>query len=600
MKRIQHGLIVLLALAPVFLFAYLGQFSRHISDLDCPIATIRNMGFWDGWRYLAGVVGRDTNFLLVAVIAPLDTLVPVITPLAMIATLLVGWHWLVWQGLALLKISHARRALSLAIAACIVTSTVYVANQYTWELLYHWSVIMTYLIPFALFILYMALTVWMGQRLGKNRRSALGVEIIAGGLSGLICFIIGGFSEPHAVAQLFILTLCLLLLFALVERSVRAPYALLCGAGWLGTAVSLIAQLRSPGIAYRTEDVLAKRGAPDLSVEVVAPKIFGWIVEHLTHPGVLTGFIMLLGVGLLVTLVKYKPRMSGKASRTFEFPAFVLWLGLAVHLLVLPWHGFLQSRLNASAEDGRVMLILNVLFIAVFLMMLWQRRRINAWLRKRGSGLLFFGWVVAAVFAFVLLFDLTQTRFLYFYSAVYLLLGGLVFLGVLACLPTGWLERRLGLLAYSPYVLGCVLIVVIVVMISLSAQGFADSRTLLAGACLLVLSGLVWGVYIGVLAKHYLALADRPWAEAPLKLVSAAAVAVIAFSIMQGQVADIPDWQNFARVWDANHQKILAAVQEGKGRVEVSPLPLHNRWYLRGCPGRYYRLGSTEVVIMDE
>ena len=595
MKRIQHGLIVLLALAPVFLFAYLGQFSRHISDLDCPIATIRNMGFWDGWRYLAGTVGRDTNFLLVAIITPLDTLVPAITPLAMIATLLVGWHWLVWQGLALLKISHARRTLSLAIAACIVTSTVYVANQYTWESLHHWAVIMTYLIPFALFILYMALTVWMGQRLKKNRRSAL--KIIAGGLSGLICFIIGGFGESHVVAQLFILTLCLLLLFALVERSVRAPYVLLCGAGWLGTAVSLIAQLTSPGVAYRTENVLARHGAPDISVEVVAPKIFGWIVEHLTHPGVLTGFIMLLGVGLLVMLVKYKPRMSGKASRTFEFPAFVLWLGLAVHLLVLPWHGFLQSRLNASAEDGRVMLILNVLFIAVFLMMLWQRRRINVQLRKCGSGLLFFGWVVAAVLIFILLFDVTQTRFLHFYSSVYLFIIGLTLLGVLTCLPTGWLERRLGLLAYSPYVLGCVLIVVTVVMISLSAHGDVVSRTLLAGACLLALSGLVWGVYIGVLAKHCLALADRSWAEAPLKLVSAAAVAVIVLGIMQGQVADIPDWQNFARVWDANHQKILAAVQEGKDRVEVSPLPLHSWWYLRGCPGRYY---GIHVVKMDE
>ena len=592
MKRIQHWLIVLLALAPVFLFAYLGQFSRVITDDDCGIAYIRDMGFWGGLSYTVSTEGRYTSFLLRAVTAPLDTLAPAITSLAVMATLLVGWHWLVWQGLALLKISRSRRALSLAIAACIVTSTVYAANQYTWELLYYWGAITIYVVPLVLFVPYMALTVWMGQRLKKNRRSALGV--IAG---GLMCFMIGGFAEPHVVAQLFILTLCLLLLFALVERSVRAPYVLLCGAGWLGTAVSLIVQLTSPGVAYRTARTLARRGAPDHSVEAVTPKIFGWIVEHITHPGVLTGFIMLLGVGLLVTLVNYKPQKPGKASRTFEFPAFVLWLGLTVHLLVLPWHGFLQSRLHASAEDGRAMFILNVLFIAVFLVMLWQRKRINALLRKRGSGLLFFGWVAAAVFAFVLLFDVTQTRFLHFYVSVYLFIIGLTLLGVLACLPTGWLERRLGLLAYSPYVLGCVSIVVIVVMISLSVHGYVDSRTLLAGAYLLVLSGLVWGVYIGVLAKHYLALADRPWAEAPLKLVSAAAVAVIAFSIMQGQVADIPDWQDFARVWDANHQKILAAVREGKDRVEVSPLPLLNRMYLRGCPGRYYRI---HVVLTDE
>ena len=591
MKRIQHGLIVLLALAPVLLFAYLGQFSRLLMG-DCNIATARDRSFWDGLLAFIAYEGRYTSALLYVVVTPFDTLAPPLLSLAMIATLLLGWHWLVWQGLALLKINHARRALSLAIAACIVTAIMHVATGYTWRLLYEWTTIITYAVPLALFILYMALTVWMGQRLKKNRRSAL--KIIAG---GLICFMIGGFSESHVVAQLFILTLCLLLLFALVEKSVRAPYALLCGAGWLGTAVSLIVQLTSPGIATRTARTLEWHGAPDHSVEVVTPKIFGWIIEHLTHSGVLTGFIMLLGVGLLVTLVNYKPQKPAKASRPFEFPAFVLWLGLAVHLLVLPWHGPLQPLLHASAEDGRAMFILNVLFIAVFLMMLWQRKRINAWLRKRGPGLLFFGWVVAAVFAFVLLFDVTQTRFLHFYSSVYLFIIGLTLLGVLTCLPTGWLERRLGLLAYSPYVLGCVSIIVVVVAISLSVEGFAAPRTLLAGACLLVLSGLVWGVYIGVLAKHCLALADRPWAEAPLKLVSAVAVAVIVLGIMQGQVADIPDWQNFAGVWDANYQKIRAAVREGKDRVEVSPMPLHGWWYLRYCPGRYY---GIHVVKMDE
>ena len=596
-KRIQW-LIVLLALAPVFLFVYSGQFARLIADDDCHVVEVRKQGTWGAALHLISEEGRYSSSLLTVLAAPLDTLLPKIAPAVLIACWLVGWYWLVLQGLAFLKIAHSRQALSMVIAALTVTAIMHVFIHYTYESLYRYTTIIVYIAPLVLLTFYMALAVWMARRLRKNILSLLGVAV-----SGAICFLIAGFSETHLIAQLLFLAFCLLMSFAFLGNSVRAPYILLFGVGWLASLLSLILQLTSPGIAARTALTLAKYGPPDLSVSVVTPKIFAHSSEYIIHPAVFTGFIMLMGVGLLVTLVKYKPRTLSKASKSLELTSPVLRAGLIFHLLVLPWHGFQQSMLDTSAADDQQMITYNILFILSFLVMLWQRKRINVQLQKHSPGLLFLGWFAAAALIFLLLAALPQTRVMYFYSSSYLFISALALLAVLTSLHTNLTERKLGLLAFSSYVLGCVSIIAVVVTVSLSAQGSVvmETRTLLAGVCLLTLSGLVWGIYIGFLAKHHLASLQtgQAWIRF-LKAGSLAIIIIVAVNLTANQAAVIPDYQRYASVWDANHQKIIAAVREGKDLVEIPPLPLHTRWYHRGCWGRYYYSGSTKVVITDD
>ena len=233
---------------------------------------------------------------------------------------------------------------------------------------------------------------------------------------------------------------------------------------------------------------------------------------------------------------------------------------------------------------------LNLLLILIFLVMIWQRERINVRLRTRDPGQLFFCWFMAAALIFAGLFALTQETATHFYSSSYLFTSALVFLVVLTSLYSSAEERKFRWLALGSYGLGCVSIPVIFFMVSF-VQGYTPIRVLAAGACLLVISGLVWGAYLGYLAKRRLSSVKF------LKAGCLVIVLIITANIIASYAALVPDYQNMAKVWDANHQKIIALRDSGQDVIEVSPLPLHSRYYLRlGCPGRYYRLRPTLAI----
>ncbi len=594
MKRLQW-LLVFLALAPALLFAYTGQFARLMSDDDCRNVEARDRGAWDALSYMVSQEGRYTAFLLAVLAAPLDTLLPQVTPAVMILLWLIGWYGLVVQGLAFLKISHSRRALSIMIAALIVAAA---SNAfYTWESLYFYSAVTIHTLPIALFTVYMALSVWVAPRLKKNIPSLLGMTA-----DGAICFLIAGFSESHAVHQLIFLTFCLLVISALLGGAVRWRYALVFGVSWLTTLVSLLVQLTSSGIATRLVREELKFAPPDRAASTLVNKTLSSSFEHIKDPEVFAGFMMLIGVGLLIALVTYKPSAQPKASKPLELTAPVLWLGLIFHLVCMPLlRGSTSGRPYIGGVSTSNDIALNILLILSFLAMLWQRKRINVQLRQRSPGRLFLWWLMAAAFIFAALFALTQDVAMHFYSSSYLFTSALVFLGILTSLYSSAEERRFRWLAIGSYGLGWVSISAVVFMM-VYAVGYLNSRVLAAGACLLVFSGLVWGAYIGCLAKRHLPLSQtgQGWIRF-LKAGSLAIVIIIAVNLSMSQAALIPDYQSFAKVWDANHQKIIALRDSGQAVIEVSPLPLHhNGYYLRGCPGKYYRLAPSTAIVTED
>ena len=592
-NRIQW-LMVALALAPIVLYAYLGQFTRLTSIDNCHIATARDRGIWGSYLKLYTTDGgRYSSYMLNSIIAPLDTLLPRITLLAAIIIWLIGWYWLIFQGLGFLKIDRSRPALALAIAALTVAAAINAFFHYDFETFHHYAVVISYTLPIALFTVYMALTVWMAPRLKKNRRWALGLAA-----SGLMCFIVAGFVEAHVVFQLSILAFGLLASFALLHNPLRNRYIVAFGVGGLASLASLIIQLIGPGVAVRRATDLNRQGPIDQSA--IVPKTLAYGLEHIMNPEVFMGFVMLIGLGLLVTLVKYQPPAQSKASKSFKLTSPALWLCLIFHLICLPllWgHTGNPYAFDVPASDDMGMIILNILFIFSFLAMLWGRKRINGWLQKHDPGPLFLGWLAAVVCILVVLFALTQPNELYFHASLYLSTSALAFLGLLASMPANPKHRKIELLAFGSYGLGWAFILAIA-FIWLNITPYFPFRVLAPGAYILVVSGLVWGGCVGYLAKH--CLRSRPAAVKFLKLGSLAIALILAARIALWQIAVIPDYQNYARVWDDNHQKILDTVQEGKGAVEISPLPLYNRFYLRGCPGRYYRLGSTKLIVTGE
>ena len=87
--------LVVLALLPLALFVYLGQFSRFISDDYRNIAAGIEMGPWGGMlHWLNNWLASYTSSFLMSFLAPLDTWAPRIMPALFSAI------WLVGAGLA--------------------------------------------------------------------------------------------------------------------------------------------------------------------------------------------------------------------------------------------------------------------------------------------------------------------------------------------------------------------------------------------------------------------------------------------------------------------------------------------------------------------
>lgn len=598
-NRIQW-LMVVLALAPIVLYAYLGQFTRLMSVDNCEVGAARDVGAWE--RHLKNYSvagGRYSPYLLPLILAPLlDTHLTRVILTASIIVWLGGCYWLAFQGLGFLKIGHSRQAPALAIAGLTVAAAINAFFHYTLETFHHNAVFVTNVAPIVLFTVYMALAIWMAPRLRKNLWWALGLAA-----SGLICFLIAGFAEAHVVFQLFLLAFGLLASFALLHNPLRNRYIVVFGVAGIASLVSLIIQLIGPGVAVRRAAELSARSInpSTINLSTVGPRTLYLGLKHIMDPEVFMGFAMLMGLGLLIALVKYRPAALSKTSKTFELASPALWLCLIFHLICLPllWgHTSNPDAFDIPASDDGGMIILNILLIFSFLAMLWGRKRINSWLQKQEADLLFLGWLAAAACIFVLLFALTQPNSLYFHASLYLSTSALAFLGLLASLPASPKKRQFGLLAFGLYGLGWAFILTIT-FIWLNTGARVNNRVLVAGAYTLVFSGLIWGGCMGCLAKHF--LRSRPAAVRFLKLVSLAAALILAARIALWQIAVIPDYQNNARAWDDNHQKILDAVQEGKDSVEISPVLYSSPQYPAGtCQKSYYRLGSLKLIVADE
>ena len=586
---IFQWLIAALALVPVSLFAYLGQFSRLIWDDYCIISRGREMGAWDYMIYKLNTWGGGyANWFLKGAMAPLDTLAARITPTLIIVLWLIGLSWLVFQVLTYLKIDHSRRALSVALSALIVAATIHAF--YTTQSFYWYSASTQNVLPLALLTIYMALTLWTAQR---SRLSLLAV--IAG---GLLCFIAAGSGEPFVAFQAIFLTLCLLSVFAFLPAPRRRGPLVIFGVGWLVTLAGLVIQLSSPGIARRAVSI-EEHYEPSFR-EMLLTRTLGWTFDSLGHPQIFLGFVMLMAVGLLVMLVKYKPQPVSKAAPPAKLALPLLWMGLIFQLVWLPllWLHISDNPQFLGRFSSRYMAVVlfNAVFILSFLVLLWQRKRIQAALQERERGLLTVGYIMALMFIFAALFAVTQlsvsSRISYYLFTSLLVVLVLLTWELSSLFPSGE-ARRFGLLALCLSGIGLVCMTALVFM-GLYGHAHALLRIRAPAAYLLVLPGLVWGVYMGWLLKHYglSSQAGRVWSRL-LERGSLAVVLIIVMGIVQSQAALIPDFRLYAREWDVQHQEIIAMRDSGQTAIEVAPLTwrldiIMERQNLSGCTSEYY------------
>ena len=558
-RALFRMLMVALALTPAVIFAYLGQFSRLTSDDYCEIGIAREMGAW-GYTVdnLNNWAGSYSNWFFKGAAAPLDVMAVRITPALIVILWLVGLFWLIDEGLAHLKVSHSRRPLALVIAALAAAAAI---SSLPAPLSFYWySINVKYTLPLALLTMYLAMTLWLAKR---TRLPACG--LMAG---AALCFITAGAAEIYVVFQLVFLMFCLL-----ASLAWRSPaHARVLGVGWLATLVGLVIQLNSPGIAIRAATLENSFARPDRSLLTLLSRSLGLTYEYIGYPQIFAGFVLLLAVGLLVMLFTYRPPQTLKTSQPLELVLSALWLCLIFQLLFAPilWlhTSNIPQFLGRFSPRYMVVIGLNLAFILSFAVLLWRRRRINAYLQSQERGLLILCGGLLLIFVF--LFAITRLPRVYHHAASYLFMTALMFLGLLcwhlSSLLPGAETRKFGLLALCSLIIGLVCMAVIVGTISFG-HNLEILRPLSPASYLLTLSGLTWGLFLGYLVKHL----PSQYSQA-LKLGGLAMTLIIMLGIMLGQAALASDFQRYAQEWDARHLDIIAQRDSGQKAIKTAPL----------------------------
>ena len=572
--------IVLLALVPLFLFAYLGHFSRMEYDDYCTITIGRERGAWEGMVYWYNEwAGSYANFFLKSAAAPLDTLLPAVMPSLIIALWLVGLIWLVWQGLACLRIGGSRWALSTVIAG--LTAAASINALHSPQSFYWYAASTHYILPLALLTIYMALTLWTAQRWDRKLPSLLG--LIAG---GALCFLTAGAAEIFVAFQLTFFTLCLLMALVFLRSPLRPRYVHIFAVAWFVTLGSLYIHLRSPGIANRmatearifNQAVLRPTLAGDQKLDLAlgsVPEMLRLTFQYVGHQEAFGGFVLLMCLGSLVMLLKYSPQPKSKAAKPLQFASWPLWFGLMFQLIYIPilWqHTSDQAQFFGRFSWGYLsVIILNIAFILGFSGLLWGRRRINIELGKRKPGSLLVLGILTGIFLF--LFALAQWRSVHYRASAYLFTTALVFLSMATWILSAGVENGsakkygfAGLLAYGLALFS----MAVIIFTALLGRGLVTPRILAPAAYLLVLSGMVWGISFGFLLKRH-SLLDGIWLNS-LKLGCLVIVWTVAMGIALGQAALIPDFRAFAKEWDARHQLIIAMRDAGQRNIAVPRL----------------------------
>ena len=611
MNRLRSGslvkwLLVLVALVPAGLFAYLGHFSRVIGDDYCIFSYANEMGTWGSTLYqLNRWTGAYSRSLLHGLLAPVDIVATSLAPFAMILILFVGCSWVILHIPGFRMSQLPSRMAMIALAALVVGA--WANGALSLEPIYWFNANTTYALPLALLIVNLAFSLRLARKLRANFRWCIIVAVNATGF-----FIIAGASEMYLVFQLTLVSSFVFLIVLFFKASERRAHLIILGAGLMATFAGLILQLSSPGIYNRmsidARDIVPPlRSLPDLVLRSVELTF-----QYVGHQESFTGFMLLMGAGLFLALVVDKPAPPQSDSGAFSFSTPTLWLGIMVQLIFFPilWtHSSDLSQVFGRFSYGFALVVfLNAAMILIFLLLIWRRRQFELTLRKSQNG-----WKICCsliLVAILVFFALTQLRSIHYRAATYLFTSSLALIGMLTWQLTSVFpdtsSRRYWLAAVLASTLP-ILIIATLVCVSLYGHGFISERAMVPAAFVQVVPGLIWGGFVGFLLQRVSERTDVNSAWIRWIKVSGLAVAsVIAIGIVVGHGKLIPDFSTFAQEWDARHQQILDLRDSGLSEIEVAPLSFDLSEYLwdtnmgssveNRCARRYYRLDSIQLA----
>ena len=605
--RIWPYLLLLLSCIPAFLMAYLGHFSRLIIDEHCVFHIARSM---DAWKSILHYYNTHTaslsRSLLHSMLAPIDILAVSLMPLAIVLLSSVSLYWLLYRIVVSLLSGRPNR-IALWIMSVLVTAAAINAFLSP-ESIYWYNSSAGYTLPVALSIMYLALLLELACRDRPPLATGLGIAA-----SVAIAFILGGASEMFAVFEFTYLTLAIIFIVVFLASSIRRRFLILFLAGWFGAISALLVHLNSPGLRRRVAGI--EDGS---SVELVraAPELIKRTLEstfqYLTHAEAFAGFMLLFGLGLTATLILYRPTKTAIQDRPPASARLPIWLYLLVQLCFVP---ILWTHASDNPQIGgrfsyafSTVVAINLGVIALLALSLTWRKRIDGLLYSRRNGLLICSTV--GLLCVAALFLMTQFRSIHIKAYTYLMMSSLTFLGALALQLSPFAADRRAKWFALPAALSYVMLIATaaaLAAVSLYARGWIAPRGLAAIAYVHVISGLVWGGYIGFLIQRSRlnSGADQRWITMPVA-IGLLLVLTVSVGIALGHGKQIPDFAAFARDWDARHQNLMHARDSGTPVVNVPPLEFDLGRFLMGkdvsktlekmCAERYYNLYAINTI----
>ena len=599
-------LLLLVAGIPAFTFAYLGHFSRLVIDDYCLFDPDRTADIWKGIIFYYETQSASWSRVgLHSIVSPFEVLATALTPLAIILFSTIGLYWLLSQAVASKLPSRQKRVANLIISVLISAAAInaFVSPQS----LYWYNSSIGYTLPAALFTIYLALLIALARR----ERSAL-AHYLGLAASFTIAFVLGGASEMYDVFQFAFLALAIFFIGLLGGRSLRRRGLSLLLAGILGTAAALIIHLSSPGMHARVADI---EDGPISRISALPELLSGTLsmsLNYLARPEAFAGFMLLFGLGLVATLLMYRPAVSATRPKLLVLAPRPIWLCLCAQLLFVPILWTHTSDLPQVA--GRysfafaTVLAANLASLIVIAGLLLWRRRVENSMRAKQNGLPVY---VTAILLFVtLLLAMTQARSIHIRAVSYLFFTALIYLGALgwqlAPLAADRRAAKFARFATLAYFMP-IATVAALVAVSLYGRGSVTERILSPIAYLQVIPGLIWGAYFAFLIQHSRLHTDASgrWIR-----VSAAIgmllVASVATGIVFGHAKQIPDFAVFAREWDARHQQLIEARDSGTQDVEVQKLTFDLSYFLvgkniadgveKGCAELYYGIDNIRLA----
>jgi hypothetical protein len=598
-------LLVISTLFPITVLAYLGQFSRMMSDDYCNIAIGLEYGSWGGMVYRYENWGGNYSSLFFRFfLAPLEELMPSIMPIILIMTWLVMLIWLFYQLCTLLNIES--RGMISVVLGCL-TLFVTINGFHSMQAFYWYTAMVEYTFPLPLLTGMFAAIVYATLTIHKPIWVGLTAVVIF-----VVSFLIGGFAESNVAFQVTLSVLMVGFVVFFLAHVYKRNLVLLLTASGLGAILSLIVQLVSPGLSQRFATELSRTNRAPFSLFNLIQDTLSATLKYTSDRYILGGFAVILIITIVTVFLFYRPQFTASAEKPLKLPMIPTISWVILQLLYVP---FLWTHMSDSPQILErfsylyfAVIILNILFILLGLSLIILHRRINQWIENNPKHLILTYLVISLFWGMLL--GVTQVarldeRVIQF--IVYSLLSLLVLF--ILHLATAFTDPAIKRFAYSSVILGLFVLILSASVLSTSifGTGVVVERILPAISFIMPLFAIVCGFVLSVLIK-LLIIEDRlPMiALAPYVMTAyALGVAIIIGGSVISYMQLSPNLKTYADGWQDRHDYILEQRDLGHTSIEVTPLSFHLEDIIKvvtlaqdpanRCSEQYYGVQSIEV-----